>query len=108
MPDEAQKLSGKVYVCKWCGEEYGTRQGLAYHRKVCEYKPTDDGDDDDGNTGGGIDIFGDGPNGDDDGGAGGAAVGVDDVDTYQCPECGYDATAPFNPCPGCGAGLVWA
>lgn len=90
------------FVCQWCGREYQTARGLRYHEKVCEYRPTDD-DDDDGPADG-IDIFGDG----DAGGAGVNTPGDDGgPDEYECPDCGHVAAAAFPVCPVCGAVLAW-
>lgn len=86
-----------VYVCEWCGREYTTKRGLSAHTKVCEYKPDSGGGVDFG--GGGIDLFSD----DDAPGGAPAAAG----DTYGCPNCDYEAAAPFGVCPVCGAVVSW-
>lgn len=91
----------KVYGCKWCGLAYTTRQGLAYHAKVCEYRPTDD-DETPEVPGDGINIFPD-----DEGVPAAAQTPGEDVPEYECPDCGYCAGEPYQICPGCGAGLVW-
>ena len=100
----AENLAGenKVWECEHCGALYGTRQGLDYHLKVCEYRPTDDGGADDGGPVDGIDIFGD-----EEGEEAPLITTVEDLPVYECPDCGHTELIPFGVCPACGAGLSW-
>lgn len=91
----------KVFGCKWCGLAYTSRQGLAYHMKVCEYRPTDD-DETPTEAEAGIDIFPD-----DEGVQVPPQTPGEDVPEYECPVCGHCAGEPYQICPGCGTGLVW-
>lgn len=93
----------KVFGCEWCGIAYTTRQGLAYHKKVCEYRPTDD-DETQTVPGDRIDIF---PDDDEGVPVPAQTAGGEDVPEYECPDCGYCAGEAYPICPRCGAGLVW-
>lgn len=90
--------AAREYPCEYCDAVFLSRQGLAKHRRVCEYRP----DDEDGGgppTPGaaGVDLFG--------------ADASDTYDTgddvYQCPDCGYSAKRAFARCPTCAADLEW-
>lgn len=92
--------AAREYTCEYCNAVFNSRQGLAKHRRVCEYRPDDeDGGGQPTSDAGGVDLFGSGSDGSDGSDAG------DDV--YQCPDCGYSAKRAFARCPECAADLEW-
>lgn len=95
----------RIYRCGFCGAEYTTRQGLAKHLRVCDYRPDEDDDGLPDVSGGGVDLFGD-----EDtiaAGASGHDTGASDAMVYQCPDCGYLAEYQYSRCPACGSWLEW-
>jgi len=99
MPEKKtdESAGARVYACDYCDFECTTRQGLAKHKKVCEYRPDDeDGEGLPAPGGAGVDLYGSEESG-----------GEPEENLYQCPDCGYSANRAFIQCPNCAADLEW-